>query len=405
MTNDVNSTLHGKRILIYSHDSFGLGHLRRCRTIAHALVDQFAGLKVLIVSGSPIIGSFDFKSRVDFVRIPGVVKLRGGDYTSLSDHIDLSQTLQLRASIMEQTADTFSPDLFIVDKEPLGLRGEVTQTLKKLRGKGVRTVLGLRDILDDPVLLNKEWDHRGTPRNLEAWYDEIWVFGSRSMGNPLAELGVSEAGLQSMIYTGYLRRAVPSIARAPVSLPREPFLLVTPGGGGDGETLVDWVLNALEQKPRPAKPVVIVLGPFMPQAVRHQFQLWAEALKGVQTIVFNSNMELVMERAAGVVAMGGYNTFCEILSLDKPALLIPRSMPRMEQTLRAHRASSLGLVSMLDGDGDRSADAMAQALRGLERQSLPSAAGADQILSGLDVICERTHRLLLDKAPVRQQLA
>ncbi|HAA35426.1 MAG TPA: hypothetical protein DCE12_01260 [Gammaproteobacteria bacterium] len=405
MTNDVNSTLHGKRILIYSHDSFGLGHLRRCRTIAHALVDQFAGLKVLIVSGSPIIGSFDFKSRVDFVRIPGVVKLRGGDYTSLSDHIDLSQTLQLRASIMEQTADTFSPDLFIVDKEPLGLRGEVTQTLKKLRGKGVRTVLGLRDILDDPVLLNKEWDHRGTPRNLEAWYDEIWVFGSRSMGNPLAELGVSEAGLQSMIYTGYLRRAVPSIARAPVSLPREPFLLVTPGGGGDGETLVDWVLNALEQKPRPAKPVVIVLGPFMPQAVRQQFQLRAEALKGVQTIVFNSNMELVMERAAGVVAMGGYNTFCEILSLDKPALLIPRSMPRMEQTLRAHRASSLGLVSMLDGDGDRSADAMAQALRGLERQSLPSAAGADQILSGLDVICERTHRLLLDKAPVRQQLA
>ena len=405
MTNDVNSTLHGKRILIYSHDSFGLGHLRRCRTIAHALVDQFAGLKVLIVSGSPIIGSFDFKSRVDFVRIPGVVKLRGGDYTSLSDHIDLSQTLQLRASIMEQTADTFSPDLFIVDKEPLGLRGEVTQTLKKLRGKGMRTVLGLRDILDDPVLLNKEWDHRGTPRNLEAWYDEIWVFGSRSMGNPLAELGVSEAGLQSMIYTGYLRRAVPSIARAPVSLPREPFLLVTPGGGGDGETLVDWVLNALEQKPRPAKPVVIVLGPFMPQAVRQQFQLRAEALKGVQTIVFNSNMELVMERAAGVVAMGGYNTFCEILSLDKPALLIPRSMPRMEQTLRAHRASSLGLVSMLDGDGDRSADAMAQALRGLERQSLPSAAGADQILSGLDVICERTHRLLLDKAPVRQQLA
>jgi len=405
MTNDINNQLHGKRVLIYSHDSFGLGHLRRCRTIAHALVDQFAGLKVLIVSGSPIIGSFDFKSRVDFVRIPGVVKLRGGDYTSLSDHIDLSQTLQLRASIMEQTADTFSPDLFIVDKEPLGLRGEVTQTLKKLRDKGVPTVLGLRDILDDPVLLNKEWDHRGTPRNLEDWYDELWVFGSRSMGNPLAELGVSEAGLHRMVYTGYLRRAVPSIARAPVNLPREPFLLVTPGGGGDGETLVDWVLNALEQKPRPAKPVVIVLGPFMPQAVRQQFQLRAEALTGVQTIVFNSNMELVMERAAGVVAMGGYNTFCEILSLDKPALLIPRSRPRMEQTLRARRAASLGLVSMLDGDGDRSAGAMALALRGLERQSLPSAAGADQILSGLDVICERTHRLLFDKAPVRQQLS
>lgn len=401
----MNDVLHGGRVLIYSHDSFGLGHLRRCRTIAHALVDEFAGLKVLIVSGSPIIGSFDFKSRVDFVRIPGVVKLRGGDYTSLSDHIDLSQTLQLRSSILEQTAVTFSPDLFIVDKEPLGLRGEVTGTLKTLRARGVRTVLGLRDILDDPVLLRKEWDDRGTPRNLEDWYDEIWVFGSQSMGNPLAQLGISDAAMEKMIYTGYLRRAIPSIAKAPVNLPREPFVLVTPGGGGDGETLVDWVLSALEKKPRPTKPVVIVLGPFMPQAVRQRFQLRAEALEGVQTIVFNSNMELLMERSAGVVAMGGYNTFCEILSLDKPALLIPRSTPRMEQTLRAHRASSLGFVSMLDGDGDRSADAMAQALRRLERQPLPSAAGADRILSGLEVICERTHTLLSAKGSRRRDIA
>ena len=50
------------RLLIYSHDSFGLGHLRRCQTIAHHLVDAFPDLTALILSGSPIIGSFDFKS-------------------------------------------------------------------------------------------------------------------------------------------------------------------------------------------------------------------------------------------------------------------------------------------------------------------------------------------------------
>ena len=64
-----------RRILIYSHDSFGLGHLRRCRAIAHALVEANKHLSVLILSGSPIIGSFDFRARVDFVRIPGVIKL------------------------------------------------------------------------------------------------------------------------------------------------------------------------------------------------------------------------------------------------------------------------------------------------------------------------------------------
>ncbi len=401
----MDSSLAGKRILIYSHDSFGLGHLRRCRTIAHALVDRFAGLRVLIVSGSPIIGSFDFKSRVDFVRIPGVVKLRGGDYTSLSDHIDLSQTLQLRSSILAQTAQTFAPDLFLVDKEPLGLRGEVTATLKMLRDRNVRTVLGLRDILDDSVILRKEWDKRGTPRDLEAWYDEIWVFGSPSMGNPLAELGVSAESLKRLVFTGYLKRSVPEIAMPPVSLPKDPFLLVTPGGGGDGETLVDWVLCALEQKPRPTRSVVIVLGPFMPQALRHQFQRRAAALQGVHTITFNANMELLVDRAEGVVAMGGYNTFCEVLSLDKPALLIPRSTPRLEQTIRARRAQSLGFVSMLSGDGDRSPDAMARALRELERQPVPSKAGADKVLNGLDVICSRTEALLAEESQAKIDIA
>jgi predicted glycosyltransferase len=50
-----------KRILIYSHDTFGLGHLRRCRAIAHSLVDADEALSVLILSGSPIIGRFDFR--------------------------------------------------------------------------------------------------------------------------------------------------------------------------------------------------------------------------------------------------------------------------------------------------------------------------------------------------------
>src|SRR5262245_31609296 len=84
------------RILIYSHDTFGLGHLRRCRAIAHALVEHNKELSVLILTGSPIIGSFDFRARVDFVRVPGVIKLRNGEYTPLNLHLDIEQTLSMR---------------------------------------------------------------------------------------------------------------------------------------------------------------------------------------------------------------------------------------------------------------------------------------------------------------------
>jgi predicted glycosyltransferase len=225
------------------------------------------------------------------------------------------------------------------------------------------------------------------------------------MGNPLAGLEVTQQSQQRMVYTGYLKRTVPEMTKAPVSLPADPFLLVTPGGGGDGETLVDWVLNALERQPRPAMPVVIVLGPFMAQTLRRGFQLRVSHLKGVHVITFDANMELLMDRAAGVVAMGGYNTFCEILSLDKRAVLVPRSTPRMEQTLRARRAASLGLISMLDSEGDRSPQAMSVALRALECQALPSTAGANTLLSGLEIICERVETLLRVRSIQHQDTA
>ena len=97
-----------RRILIYSHDTFGLGHLRRCRAIAHALVEEYKNLSVIILTGSPIIGSFDFRARVDFVRVPGVIKLRSGKYTPLNLHIDIAETLAMRASIIKHTAEILS---------------------------------------------------------------------------------------------------------------------------------------------------------------------------------------------------------------------------------------------------------------------------------------------------------
>src|SRR5258708_19130525 len=131
------------RMLSSSHDTFGRGHLRRCRTIAHALVEHYKQLSVLILSGSPIIGSFDFRARVDFVRVPGVIKLRNGEYTPLNLHLDIEQTLLMRASIIQHTAELFDPDLFIVDKEPVGLRGEVLPPLKSPKRRGSRLVSGL----------------------------------------------------------------------------------------------------------------------------------------------------------------------------------------------------------------------------------------------------------------------
>jgi predicted glycosyltransferase len=381
----MRSTQGAGRILIYSHDSFGLGHLRRCQTIAHSLVERFKQLSVLILSGSPIIGSFDFRSRVDFVRVPGVIKLRNGEYTPLNLHIDIERTLSMRSSIIRHTAEVFDPDVFIVDKEPLGLRGEVLETLKVLKPRGTRLVLGLRDVMDEPRLLAPEWERKNAVPALRDYYDAIWVYGLPQICDPLDGISLPLSVRQRMFYTGYLAREAPDSdvsSRLP-EITQRPYLLVTTGGGGDGEALIDWVLRAYEHDPLLPYPALLVLGPFMHSERQGEFIRRAARLKRVDTITFYNHLETLVARAAGVVAMGGYNTFCEILSLDKRALIVPRTTPRLEQFIRASRASSLGLVSMLVDDGRRDPETMATALRALPRQNLPSEVVVPGLLEGL----------------------
>ena len=376
------------RVLIYSHDTFGLGHLRRCHAIAQSLVARRKGLSVLILSGSPVIGSYDFRSRVDFVRIPGVIKLRNGEYSSLSLHIDMSELLEMRASIIQHTAKVFNPDVFLVDKEPLGLRGEIHQTLRMLKRAGTQCVLGLRDVMDDPMLLAREWRRKNPVPALRDLYDDIWIYGLRQICDPLAGIDLPEVVRRKMTYTGYLRRNLPGHGGAAVC-PRhfdEPYLLVTTGGGGDGELLIDWVLRAYEADCDIPYPALLVFGPFMAPRRREYFYKRVSRLAQVKAITFDTEVESLMAGAVGVVAMGGYNTFCEILTLDKRAIIVPRKKPRMEQYIRAARAQELGLVTMLTDEEDRDPERMASALRGLVAQNQPSDIVIPGLLDGLDNI-------------------
>ena len=372
-----------KRVLIYSHDSFGLGHLRRCREIAHALVEARRDLSVLILSGSPIIGSFDFRARVDFVRIPGVIKLRNGEYTSLALHIDTEQTLAMRASIIEHTARTFDPDLFLVDKEPLGLRGEVTATLELMLERRTPCVLGLRDVMDAPDMLAPEWERKNAVPALARYYDDIWVYGLPQICNPLDGITMPASTRKKITYTGYLHRSLPA-AVPPPALEKidRPYILVTVGGGGDGDEIIDWVLRAYEADSDLPHPAVLVLGPFMAPELQSDFLQRAGRLPRVEALTFDTHMESLIDRAQGVVCMGGYNTFCEILSFDKRALIVPRTRPRMEQYIRASRAQELGLAGMLVDDGKRKARDMATALRQLPQRNLPSEVVVPGLLDG-----------------------
>ncbi len=375
------------RVLMYSHDTFGLGHLRRCRAIAHALVERFKGVHVLIVSGSSIAGAFDFRTRVDFLKVPSIIKLMNGEYTPLSQHTDLHETLALRRSLILNTAESFRPDIMIVDKEPLGLRGELEPTLGFLKKRGTMLVLGLRDVMDSRGSargrMGPQRRHRQDGCALRCGLGLRAGGFPRSAGRsrypgPIA----SAADLDGLSAPRGAGRAAPARRSAGECLARD-------GGrwrrrcGADAPGR-----RRLSRGPDLAWPAILVLGPFMRAEEREELYRKCASLPALSLIDFDSRLEAIMQSAAGVVSMGGYNTFCEILSLDKRALIVPRTSPREEQLIRTQRAAGLGLVDMLLPEEAEDPGRMAAALHRLSTRIKPSETAYGRPLDGLVTICD-----------------
>ena len=390
--------LTGARVLMYSHDTFGLGHLRRCRTIAHSLVENFQGLSVLIISGSAIAGAFDFRARVDFVKIPSVIKLRNGEYTSLAGHIDIADTIRMRESIIRHTAETFRPDIFIVDKEPMGLHGELTDTLTLLKSQNTTLVLGMRDVMDSPRLLASEWERKGLMSKIDSTYDRIWVYGPENFYDPMTGMDVPDNVRERTQFVGFLKRHTSS-HQVRSRKNKGEYLLVTTGGGGDGVELIHSVMAAYEQCDELTHKAMVVLGPYMPSKERQEFLDRGKKIENMTVIDFDSRLEELISGAKAVVSMGGYNTFCEILSFNKPALIIPRTVPREEQLLRAQRAAELNMVDMLVPEDADNPETMAKALLVLLTRDKPSERGASVTLDGLKNISDTVEAIMHERSP------
>ena len=382
-------------VLMYSHDTYGLGHIRRTMAIASHLRNY--NTNILILTGSPIVGRFTLPDQIDFVRIPGMIKKTNEEYLPLSIKINPQHALDIRKSIIKATAKTFQPQLFIVDKEPLGLKKEVLPTLKWLRRylPGTRTILGLRDIMDEAAVTRKDWEEKGIYDILADLYTEIWVYGNRELYDPIREYNIPSSINSKMTFTGYIPRRIPEnkavrkIRRKYGLAQKDKLVVVTTGGGGDGFAMMDTFLTMLEKKscPLPFKSI-LVTGPFMPKQERNRIYDRARRI-GVPARDFYQRMEELLAAADLVVTMGGYNTVCEVLTQGTPALIIPRETPRKEQLIRAQVLHSQNMVEYIPWR-ELTAEALSRkVIELLEHPEPLQEAMAGFCLTGLNVMSER----------------
>lgn len=335
----------GRRIALYSHDAQGLGHVRRNLAIAGALSRLHPAPDVLLFTGTPEASAFTLPPGCDLVTLPALAKDEHGRYGPRSLTASTAELVGLRSAVLRAALRSFRPDVLVVDKHPRGVLGELEAALEDRRAAGgSRTVLGLRDVLDDPAKAGAEWRRQGATAALERWYDEVWVYGDPAVVDPTADLHLPDSIARTVVHTGYLSRGrIP--AHAPGAAPMaSPYVLGLVGGGGDGAALA----RAFVDSPLPAGVTgVLVTGPQMSAADRSEVVAAAAGRRDIVVRNFLPRLEPWLARASAVVAMGGYNTVCETLATDAPLLVVPRVQPRTEQLVRAQRMAALGLLDLL----------------------------------------------------------
>ena len=386
------------RIAFYSHDSYGLGHLRRSLRLAESIRSSGMPAEMLLVSGSPRAHFYDAPEGMRVVSISSVTKNADGEYVSRQEGLSLDETVTIRKRQIREAVLEFQPDLFVVDHSPTGLRGELLPLLADLKRNGrTQIALGLRDVLDEPAHVVATWKEDGTYRLLEGLYDHIWVYGCREVF-PLDELyRIPEPATQKMRYLGYLNRANDAPAtESDLTLGfedhRKPHIVGLVGGGGDGYPLARTFLQMLALEPDRWNGT-LVTGPFLSREKRQRLVSRYGHLRHVQMIRFTSHIEDLVKSAQLLITMGGYNAVMEAMAFEKSAVVVPRVFPRREQWLRATSFERLGLLRCLDPE-NLNPDSLAAASREALAEPLPpDLKGAGLRLDGCDNFVREVERI------------
>ena len=343
------------RLIVYSHDAFGLGNIRRMLAICQHLLETIPEISILVLSGSPAIHNFKIPTGLDYIKLPCLGRDRNGKLAAKYLTSDVTETVTLRSNLIKTAIVNFKPDLVLVDKKPYGLLGELKPALDLLKTHSPKTklVLLLRDILDAPQVTIKEWQKQGYCQAIQHYYDRVLVVGMSEVFNLVKEYQFPQIVADKTVFCGYIQKDFPPITGSLIRRElgfkkKEKLVLVTPGGGEDGYPLIKNYLSALSQINRNYDcKTLIVFGSEMPSPERDKLSQIINRHPNIITFDFTNRLLNYIHAADLVVSMAGYNTITEILALGKKAVVVPRHKPSQEQLIRASRMEKLGLLTAI----------------------------------------------------------
>ena len=333
------------RAILYSHDGFGLGHVRRNLAIADALTQLDDTASALLVCSTDQVDSLVIPPRVDVLKLPGVRKNADAGYSTHRLPMTEAETWSMRSGLIASATRSFAPDLLLSDKHPHGAHGELREALGALHANGGRAILGLRDILDHPRTVAAEWQAGRVMAAIASAYDRVLVYGSPEVLDPRSAYRMPPDVAELVRFCGYVVNTPSPPDRTVLRTddPR-PTVLATAGGGADGYAmLAEFVRTSHGATWHP----VVVSGSDAAPAEQERLHRDVQAAGGTYHR-FVKNLPVHFRNIAALVCMGGYNTTAEALAAAVPTVVVPRVEPREEQLIRARAFGALGLVRVVE---------------------------------------------------------
>jgi predicted glycosyltransferase len=382
--------------MVYCHDLFGLGNVRRMLEYSHHLRAAYPKAAILFVLGSSKIDMFALPSGMDKVKLPELSRRVDGKLAARALDWEEQRVLQMRKSILQTCVRAFEPEALIIDKKPLGANGELADALAALSPDCAR-ILVLRDILDAPERTVADMAANAFHDAVRAHIDQIQILGEQAVFDVARSYAFPGDVARLVHYAGYVVPQDVPQSRVQVleTLGLNPALqtvFVTVGGGEDGAEVLKLAGQAASQDQNGAQ-FILLSGPNLSDNDFKRLRAITVGQPHVVLLRASTDVASLINAADVVVSMAGYNSVCALLAAGKPCVLVPRTEPSLEQFVRARMLSQRGLAVALPKGADAAALRSAITRATLQRASPALGFQFDRerttarIASGLSAVC------------------
>lgn len=392
-----------KRILVYTHNSIGVGHAFRTAAVISGIRKWRPDIDFLVMSGTSVPQVF-FKEDIEVIKLPSVKMDIDHHNNSLHSRyltgFDLEAIFDFRQRLIMASFDFLQPDALIIEHNMTGQMSELIPLLmKKWMRKGGPVDFALahicRGIMKWIPLLRIPYQnprHRSESINIGALYDFMYVLEDRDVidinksflgDDPELEPKINYLGKITNKTYDELQSRRETLER--FGLPDKKLMVISLGRN---QKVLDLSIRMAEIFNRMLDydqyAVVMILDTYLDKASVSGLKSH-ESCKKVRFINFLPDLVDLFNHSEIVISRAGYNTVNEILLTGAKAIIVPESHGGGEQELRAHSVEAQNIL-VLNEDNILGQDPSGQISKFLEHGSRSTPALFDKYSIGKTII-------------------